>query len=312
MRENERFSYNYIKIRNRIQFLAISKDINSNNNPIILFLHGGPGMTVSHLLDKLFLEFDNKFNVVVWDQLGAGLSYRDEIDSSEMTLETVIEYTKEIIEYIKYKYNNRKIILMGHSFGGTLALFTLNKYPDICDKLICISPWMIEDNLLYKKEIIKKINIIAKTNNDVKENKENIINEFCETGFWPDQYLIKYSYDSKSKYTDWEYQENLVKESKLYSKEDISKYFKGMNLSEYLYQDVITKYSVIRDIKNLNCEILFFVGERDLITPSIFLDDFLNNVNIKNYKIIKTDTNHYIFLDNPELFFRVFKENNLI
>ncbi len=101
-------------------------------NPIILFLHGGPGSPEL----PMFYPFEKSerlekyFTVCYWDQRGAGMSYSSSIDPSTMTLEQMIEDTREITDYLKQRFNQDKIYLMGHSWGSYLGIKTVEKYPD--------------------------------------------------------------------------------------------------------------------------------------------------------------------------------------
>ena len=44
-------------------------------NPVVLFLHGGPGDALSPGADSLFAGWDKDFTLVQWDQRGAGRTY---------------------------------------------------------------------------------------------------------------------------------------------------------------------------------------------------------------------------------------------
>jgi pimeloyl-ACP methyl ester carboxylesterase len=101
-------------------------------NPVILFLHGGPGspelaFIYSHEKQE---RLEKYFTVCWWDQRGAGMSFSNSIDPSTMTLEQMIEDTRHITEYLKSHFNQEKIFLMGHSWGSFLGIKTVEKYPE--------------------------------------------------------------------------------------------------------------------------------------------------------------------------------------
>lgn len=61
-----------------------SEDI---SNPVLLFVHGGPGMPEYWLTEKYPTGLEKYFTVVWWDQRGAGLSYSSDIPAKTMTTE---------------------------------------------------------------------------------------------------------------------------------------------------------------------------------------------------------------------------------
>ncbi len=104
----------------------------NQENPVILFLHGGPGSPELALLYgyETSERLEKSFTVCYWDQRGAGMSYSNSIDKSTMTLEQMIEDTRQMTEYLKSRFNQEKIYLMGHSWGSFLGIKTIEKYPE--------------------------------------------------------------------------------------------------------------------------------------------------------------------------------------
>ncbi|WP_425236580.1 alpha/beta fold hydrolase [Ulvibacterium sp.] len=100
------------------------------SKPVVLFIHGGPGSTMSQYDDTMYGEWKNDFVLVNWDQRGAGRTYGrnvpptvDEAYFIENPL-TVKQMTKDGIELVQYliQYlNQEKIILVGTSWGSVLG-----------------------------------------------------------------------------------------------------------------------------------------------------------------------------------------------
>lgn len=112
----------------------------NRDNPVILFLHGGPGSPEL----PMFYPFETSerlekyFTVCYWDQRGAGMSYHRSIDPSTMTLTQMIEDTQQVTEYLKQLFNKEKIYLMGHSWGSYLGVKTIEKHPENYESFIGI------------------------------------------------------------------------------------------------------------------------------------------------------------------------------
>ncbi|MBN1892224.1 MAG: alpha/beta hydrolase [Clostridiales bacterium] len=107
--------------------LVMSED---DSNPVLLALHGGPGTPCMTLFQKHNRELAKHFVFVTWDQRGTGRSYNKNIPPQSMNLEQLIRDTHEITDYLKKRFMKEKIYIMGHSFGATLALRVIDRYPE--------------------------------------------------------------------------------------------------------------------------------------------------------------------------------------
>ena len=102
-----------------------------NSNPILLFLHGGPGMPMMYLSHSFQSDLEKEFIVVQWDRRGAGKSYNKNIDPSTITDEQYYEDTLSLISVLKTRFNTEKIFLVGHSWGTYLGSILANKNPEL-------------------------------------------------------------------------------------------------------------------------------------------------------------------------------------
>ncbi|MCB9035356.1 MAG: alpha/beta hydrolase [Lewinellaceae bacterium] len=99
------------------------------DNPILLFLHGGPGVSETPLLRKYNAELEKHFTMVYWDQRGACKSFNRHIPPQSMTLSQMVADAHELIGLLKARFGKPKIFLMGHSWGTILAIPLLQKCP---------------------------------------------------------------------------------------------------------------------------------------------------------------------------------------
>jgi pimeloyl-ACP methyl ester carboxylesterase len=103
-------------------------------NPIILFLHGGPGATEMAHAWTFQRPWEDFFTVVHYDQRGAGKSYPLNDPSALTQTMTIGRYRDDAIELIELlckKYEKRKVILMGLSWGSQLGIEVARKRPDL-------------------------------------------------------------------------------------------------------------------------------------------------------------------------------------
>ena len=67
------------------------------NNPILIYLHGGPGSPVIPVVNKYNSELEKKFILVQWEQRGAGKSYKNSIPPETMTIDQFIIDLDELV-----------------------------------------------------------------------------------------------------------------------------------------------------------------------------------------------------------------------
>jgi len=103
----------------------------SRSNPILLFLHGGPGTAQISFARRWLKELEKDYIVVNWDQRGAGLSYSSKIPKESMTIEQFIEDARAVSELLLEWFSQEKLFLVGHSWGSVLGTLTAARYPHL-------------------------------------------------------------------------------------------------------------------------------------------------------------------------------------
>jgi proline iminopeptidase len=105
---------------------------NNRANPILLFLHGGPGSPMMPESWTFQRPWEDFFIVVQWDQRGAGKTFSEakrQPDKS-MTIDEMQADAEQVIEYLRLTYGRKKIFLMGHSWGSILGLRVAQHRPE--------------------------------------------------------------------------------------------------------------------------------------------------------------------------------------
>lgn len=100
------------------------------SKPVLLFLHGGPGvpeMPFSHVNADL----EKSFVVVQWDQRGAGKSWSSSIPKESMTIEQFVSDTHELVEHLRARFKAEKIYLVGFSWGSIVGVQAAARWPEL-------------------------------------------------------------------------------------------------------------------------------------------------------------------------------------
>jgi pimeloyl-ACP methyl ester carboxylesterase len=105
-------------------------------NPVILYLHGGPGEAQSPFL-RNFLPWQQQFTVANWDQRGSGKTYGRNgpstpgMDSPDAAVEQLAADAVEVAIDVSKRLSKRRIVLVGQSWGAMLGLYVVKKRPDL-------------------------------------------------------------------------------------------------------------------------------------------------------------------------------------
>jgi len=100
------------------------------NKPVLLFLAGGPGGTDLAVTRIALGGLEEHFVVVNWDQPGAGKSY-DAVPHTSLTLERYIADAHELTLYLRRRFGQAKVYVLGESWGSVLGIWLVQRYPEL-------------------------------------------------------------------------------------------------------------------------------------------------------------------------------------
>lgn len=110
-----------------------------SNNPVLLFVHGGPGVPEFFLNETWQTDLEKYFTVCWWEARGSGLSYDKNHDISSITTQQLVEDAIHVTEYLSNRFGKDKIYLMGHSFGTLIGIQAAAHRPDLYQAYIGMS-----------------------------------------------------------------------------------------------------------------------------------------------------------------------------
>jgi pimeloyl-ACP methyl ester carboxylesterase len=103
----------------------------SVDNPVLLFLAGGPGGTEYGAMRRHLPELEEHFTVVTWDQRGSGTSYSELDPVGTLTLDGSVDDTIVVTEYLRDRFDTEQIYLLGQSWGTTLGVLAVQERPEL-------------------------------------------------------------------------------------------------------------------------------------------------------------------------------------
>ncbi|MBE6764607.1 MAG: alpha/beta hydrolase [Ruminococcaceae bacterium] len=118
----------YIDVNGTKQWINIYGE--DTDNPVLLYLHGGPGSATSDIDHAFTRKWADVYTVVTWDQRNCGKSYDAEQNDTVLTRELFMTDGKEVTEFLLDYLSKDKITLLGHSWGSIYGANLVLEYPE--------------------------------------------------------------------------------------------------------------------------------------------------------------------------------------
>jgi pimeloyl-ACP methyl ester carboxylesterase len=99
-------------------------------NPVLLVVHGGPGMPDYFLTRRYPVGIEDLVTVVWWDQRGTALSYHRDIPPETMTVRQFADDTIAVADHLRARFVQDRIVVLGHSWGSLVAIEAIARAPE--------------------------------------------------------------------------------------------------------------------------------------------------------------------------------------
>ncbi|MGB5690767.1 MAG: alpha/beta hydrolase, partial [Woeseiaceae bacterium] len=100
-------------------------------NPVLLFVHGGPGMPAMFLAHSFQRDLEREFVVVHWDQRAAGKSFVTDTEPSTITTSQYLDDLFVVVDALRKRFGQERIYLLGHSHGSYLGILAVSRHPEL-------------------------------------------------------------------------------------------------------------------------------------------------------------------------------------
>jgi pimeloyl-ACP methyl ester carboxylesterase len=289
-------------------------------NPVLLFLHGGPGTSEMGLVRKYNMpSLQKHYTVVVWDQRGAGKSFKAITPLSGMNIEQLISDTHELTLLLCKRFNQDKIILAGHSWGSALGVLTVKRYPELYSLYIGIGQVvnMLEgERISYEWTLEQAINTNDKKN--IKKLKEMGAPPY--SGDWQSKTVSQRKI--LGKYGGEVYGNSMggvpvtiktLLGTTEYNWSDRINFFRGIFSTMRLMWPQLLKVNLIEQAPELKVPVLFLEGRHDYEAPSILAQQYFDILKAPDKKIIWFENSaHFLNAEEVEKFNEVLLNQALV
>ncbi len=303
MKKKTNYIAEYVNINGIDQFLLHYNNMNSEL-PVLLFIHGGPGMSESTFSYAFQEGISDLYTVVHWDQRGAGktLSKNKNIYP---TIDELLDDLLRVVNYLKVKYCKEKIVILGHSFGSVLGTLYVLKHPE--DVLYYIGAGQVISITENEKiGYLKLKELIVNRDNKKDLKKLSKIGDYPENNY--NKSMIKKIQNIRILQGKYRIGMDFIPilktlfKSPIFQISDILSIVKGMSDNKHIWEYLFSN-SLYDETLNYKIPVYYIIGERDFQAPNTIAEAYFNTINAP-YKEIFTikDAGHFMMLDKPEAF----------
>ncbi|MCA9911100.1 MAG: alpha/beta hydrolase, partial [Anaerolineae bacterium] len=102
----------------------------NTDNPVLLFLAGGPGGSELVMTRRYLGDLEKHFVVVNWDQPGTGKSY-NAVAIDSLTPQRYVDDAYALTEYLRDRFDQQRIFLLGESWGSIVGVWLVQQHPEL-------------------------------------------------------------------------------------------------------------------------------------------------------------------------------------
>lgn len=294
----------YVDINGAKQWINIyGRD---KDNPVLLYLHGGPGSATSDIDYAFTRKWADVYTVVTWDQRNCGKSYDKSQNGTALTRDMFLADGKEMTEYLIERLGREKITVLGHSWGSFFGANLVLEYPELYE--CYIGTGQLVDVLV--NETAFKENAAARAEGDPeamalveKLTPENTTMEHILTR---NELMSKFGWDMMRDGSDY----NLITTvlfNPNYSLADWVKYFqRDMDVyTDFFNSDEMKAFS-LKGRTDYKVPYFNINGDTDYQTDFKLAEEYFNSINAPYKELfIMKDTTHGLLESKSEEFSKI-------
>lgn len=259
--------------------------------PNLVFIHGGPGDNSSNFRD-MGKQLSSNFRVTLFDARGCGLSTL-KLSPNDLTISHYVNDIAELLSHLDID----STILLGHSFGGAIAIEFSSVYPNKVSQLVLSNP-LISGNWGQKNRFEESYKFALMENDTVKINAYKKYKSGDSISIWDEMKMLDarhtwYNPEIIDSVFSYDYKSLGYTQEKFESGFDI--------IVSYYKNGFFPNYSVLNKLEFLKVETIIISASHDFIISE---SDLANACKlIPNCKIFRIDkSGHFPFLERPDEF----------
>ena len=283
-----------------------------NDLPVLLFLHGGPGVPEMPLAN-VTKGLEEEFIVVHWDQRGTGKSYRSSDLPEVMTVDQFIADAVELTDFLRRRYQREKIHLVGFSFGSLVGINAVSQFPEKYESFTSIAQFvnlaasegaLLAEGKAYAKSKgdskgVEELGMFGSPLDDTRaqageinkllaaQHKAKIPNRFGVV-----DYLLEATFGG------------------VYTPIEVTKAIRGRKFSGDSLEEELYKIDLRKKIQTLDVPTTFLLGRWDTLLSSTVANDYISSLSTPEGRRVVwfEKSGHPMHLEQPLKFVEVMRE----
>jgi proline iminopeptidase len=290
----------FVQIGGIPQFVSVRS--RHRANPILLFVHGGPGLTSIPASYFYMQGWDEYFTLVQWDQRGAGKTFEANPGGEHLTIARMEADTEELVQYLRRTYRKPKIVVLGQSWGSVPGLMLAERHPEWLYAYVGMGQvvdFPRSEKLGYQMTLDK-----ARTAHDDNAVKSlEALAPFPQTGETHAKLMAERRWLSKYGGVFWPTgngnEDDIVRMSPDYSDHDLVVRDRANAASVAALWPELAHVS-FWNVTEFRCPIVIFEGRHDLSTSATVVGDWFPRIRAPSKKLVWfEDSSHLVYEEEP-------------
>ncbi|MCR2806423.1 alpha/beta hydrolase [Paenibacillus soyae] len=273
------------------------------NNPIVIFVHGGPGCSEIPYVRKYQETLEEHFTIVHYDQRGSGKSFRFGEDYSNVTAGVLVEDLLSLTDYLTDRLGQSKAILIGHSYGTYIGMQAAASAPEKYAAYIGIG--QVADHHASELDSFAYVLEQASAAGDQSDvSKLEAIREDIEAGLerTPRSLIRKYGGAARLINDNRDYVEGFLL-NREYNLLDVIRYARGIAESQDTLLEEEAESPITSLVKKLELPVYFVMGEFDYMTSTNAAKAYFDELDASDKTfIVYEHSAHYPQFEEEERF----------
>jgi len=300
----------FIEVSGAEEWITIRGD--DRDNPVILFLHGGPSEANSPFVE-FYTPFEKDFVFVQRDQPGAGRTYiRAGSHQPMLTIESMAADGIAVAQYVATELRKPKIILIGQDWGGVLGVRMIRQRPDLFSAFLGTGQTVGmagTQDALYEYALShatashdqKMLDALKQLGPPPYNTLERYgqFQDCCRNPFWPPDDIAAI-----------DRMKGLLVVTPSLSLGELSGWIKGLRTGE---KELDTMLMTMEDLRKtdtaFSVPVFFIQGEDDNVTPTSLVADYISKIQAPAKKLdIVPGAGHFVMWTHPHEFLNFLRE----
>lgn len=269
-------------------------------SPVLIYLHGGPGSPLGIPIFKAYAghHLEQDFIIVYLHQ--RGIMKSDRVADSTHTISNYVRDIHHVVNYLKSRFKDREVFMIGHSWGGLLAYLYQMEYENEVDRFVTVCSPLNVNSMIYGR-IDMMMQWASETDNQLALDELGIL----KTGFSeeiPGNSEVLKKWMTRA-YGGWHRNLDMKRVNMTIDyEENLSEWLEDQKHIESLLLEEILKINLSGAVHRLFTPLLCIAGKEDTNSPWYILKEELEGYGgTKEFRLFE-NSHHMVFIDEEKLF----------